>query len=226
MKNLSFVLLILLFAQGVYGQSLLDSLSSDFDFKISGVQYRIDYDSINKIPKTVVYYIDYRELGSYGRLDFHDEKYMNTGDKSYYYDSGYDKGHMMSSKSSISETANYESFDWVNITPQWYSFNRGIWKKSENFERWNSDTCTYIICGPIINSDTCRLGDILVAHTFYKILYRTQDSVSIGLILNKDDSGNLWDYAVSVDSIERLIDKTFKFPIDKTKFDINRWDWE
>lgn len=76
-----------------------------------------------------------------------------------YQNSGYDRGHLVSSADqSESNLQNSETFLLSNISPQAAEFNRGVWKKLETAIRELNARPdiyeTYVICGPIFDFDT------------------------------------------------------------------------
>ncbi len=73
-----------------------------------------------------------------------------------YKNSGYDRGHLVSSANQIeSGVQNSETFLLSNMSPQKPQFNRGIWRELEEAVReLDSDPKifeTYVICGPVFD---------------------------------------------------------------------------
>lgn len=200
-------------------------------YPIDGVQFISDYDTLNKIPSLVYYTVTNSKLNGYGRYAFHVELLKNTATLNDYLYSGYDKGHLFPSGSSDSYTSNYHSFDMVNIAPQLSSFNRGIWKSTEDFERKNCDPYCYVITGTIISNNYIN-NRVNIPKQFYKIIYNPFRNQMIGFILNQTDYGDLRSYAKTVDEIEKLVNIDFFCQLNiqiqlnlESKIDLTKWNW-
>jgi endonuclease G len=97
-----------------------------------------------------------------------------------YLKSGYDMGHQANDGDMRwSPTAETESFLLSNMAPQLPKFNRGIWKKLEDYTRgWaisrNHELQIYV--GPIYSSTDKTIGhnSVIVPHGFWKIIIDTQ----------------------------------------------------
>lgn len=66
---------------------------------------------------------------------FHEDLILKTNIIINFIGSYYDKGHLAPCGNMSTAKAQYESFSMVNMIPQYYSNNRGNWKKLENDER-------------------------------------------------------------------------------------------
>jgi endonuclease G len=101
-----------------------------------------------------------------------------------YSKSGYDRGDLAWSQSSMSE-----SFYYSNISPQTSGFNRGIWKKLEGQVRtWAIENeAVYVVTGPILSPDLTKIGpnQVSVPKYFYKAIldYRGPDIKAIAFIM-------------------------------------------
>lgn len=135
-----------------------------------------------------------------------------TADNSDYKGTGYDKGHLApAADMAWNEQAMQESFYFSNISPQLPSFNRGIWKQLEGKVReWvKIYNRLYITTGPICKGSELEIGrnGVCVPTYFYKTILIYNDSIkqSIGFIFPHEKcEGELFEYAVSVDSIESI----------------------
>ena len=201
--------------------------------KIKGVQYSINYNTKCRIPE-MVYYIVYNDsLDSYGRSSFYQSKLKDSAVPWDYAYTGYDIGHMQSSASSNNKTAMIESFDMINVTPQLPSFNRGIWKKTEAFERKNCDPYCYVIAGDLtVDSVYINEGRVLVPDIYYKVIYNPSIHQMIGFILHKDSSGDIKSKAVPVIRVESIIKKKLFTQLTgsdyvklKSRIDLTKWKW-
>jgi endonuclease G, mitochondrial len=156
-----------------------------------------------------------------------------------YKNSGFDKGHLApAGDMKWSPKAMSESFLMSNISPQVPGFNRGIWNKLEDkVRRWAIiNDSLYIVTGPILNgvNDFIGINDVGVPHYFFKVIVdiSAPSFKAIAFLMeNKGSSRDVFDYAVTIDSIERFTGYNF-FPglPDKngvenmeSNFDISDW---
>jgi len=136
----------------------------------------------------------------------------NTANDKDYAGSGYDKGHLApASDMGWSSTTMTESFYYSNMSPQEPSFNRGVWKRLEELVRtWAiENNSIYIVTGPVLTTGLPTIGTnkVSVPKYFYKvILDYTEPSIKgIGFILpNAGSSNPLYNYAVTIDSVEKF----------------------
>lgn len=127
-----------------------------------------------------------------------------------YTKSGYDRGHLAPAADfTWTEKGLDDSFYMSNITPQIPGFNRGIWSRLEGKVRdWaNQNHKIYVVTGPIFQNKIKRLGKnkVEVPSAFYKVILDIEEPEikAIGFILeNKKLSGNVMNFAVTIDSVE------------------------
>ena len=130
-----------------------------------------------------------------------------------YYLSGFDRGHIVpAADMKWSATAMSESFLMSNMSPQVPAFNRGIWSRLEKMVReWAvSEERIYVVTGPVLQAVDSFIGPNKVgvpSHFFKAVLdLSPPDYKAIAFILpNRSVAGNLFDYAVTVDSLENLL---------------------
>ena len=119
-----------------------------------------------------------------------------------YVKSGYDRGHLSPAGNYIENQVEMdESFYMSNISPQDPSFNRGIWKRLENYERElavEKDTI-YVITGGILKGDLKTIGDneVAVPEYFFKIFYN-DSFILCFLIKNEKSSVSIISFLLSV----------------------------
>jgi endonuclease G len=127
--------------------------------------------------------------------------------------SGYDRGHLCpAGDMKFSEQAMKESFYMSNMSPQLPSFNRGIWKKLEEQVRcWAiANKELHITTGGILHDNLPMIGmvnKISVPGYFYKVILDNEgtEKKAIGFIIpNCKVSGTIFNYAVTVDSVEKV----------------------
>lgn len=154
--------------------------------------------------------------------DFREDPSIKTGsaELSDYRGSGYDRGHLCSSadqKGSLSSQS--DTFYMSNMSPQNPSFNRGIWKETEETVRNFADTenLVYVVTGPILTDGpykTIGANEVAVPNYYYKAIlkYDGENSKAIAFLMeNKKLSGDPEDYVFSIDEIEKVSDIDF-FP--------------
>lgn len=133
-----------------------------------------------------------------------------------YTNSGYSRGHMApAADMKWSELAMNESFYLSNICPQLAELNAGVWERLEERCRALANEGTvFICCGPIMSSSPKRIGKhgVAVPAKFYKVLCmkRRDRWQAIGFIMpNAAIKGSMFDYAVTVDEVEKVTGHDF-----------------
>jgi len=213
---------------------------------ISHQGYILSYSEEAEQAYWVAYLLTRNEL--YGEAersdDFKEDPEITTGSAalSDYKGSGYDRGHLCSSADQReSIQAQSDSFYMSNMSPQAPSFNRGIWKRTEETVRNFADTENkiYVVTGPVLNNGpykTIGTNKVSVPDMYYKAVlkYDGDQSKAIGFLeKNEKLAGDPEDYAVSIDQIEKVTDIDF-FPalpdntedIIEAEFNINDWDFD
>jgi len=181
------------------------------------VSYNVDW----KIPNWVAYELTGTETQGYEkRKDRFTEDPLTEGSdatNSDYSHSGYDKGHMApAADMRWSSNAMKESFYFSNVCPQYPQLNRGKWKILEEQIRDIAvqDSAIIIVCGPIVNINHKTIGsnNVAVPEYFFKVILSPYVSSprAIGFIFkNENATASVRQYAVSVDSIEKLTGMDF-----------------
>ncbi|MEQ6123254.1 DNA/RNA non-specific endonuclease [Pseudotenacibaculum sp. MALMAid0570] len=129
-----------------------------------------------------------------------------------YKGSGYDRGHLAPSKAmSYSKEAMNASFFMSNMSPQLPGFNRGIWKKLEaQVLDWSKESDSlYVVTGPVFNKPLGTIGEnkVTIPRSYYKTIIRFKGDKMSGLAFlldNKKSSASYFDFATSIDSIEKV----------------------
>lgn len=188
--------------------------------------YSLVYDNSVEQAKWVAYQLKASELiPNYKRTNmfsFDEMVYGGTSNHSDYKGSGYDRGHLApAADMTWDKIAMLESFYYSNMSPQLPSFNRGIWKKLENYVRHLTTTydSVYVVSGPVFNSDTLKYigNNVGIPDYYYKGLVVYNDSIfeGIGFILKHEKSDNeVLSFVVTLDSLESFIktDLFFNLP--------------
>ncbi|TCK66919.1 endonuclease G [Winogradskyella wandonensis] len=140
-----------------------------------------------------------------------------------YEDSGYDRGHLVSSANQIEvDIQNSETFLLSNMAPQRPMFNRGIWKRLEEAVRVLDSSKkvfeTYVITGPLFffDQEVKMIGDndesikvsLPIPHAFFKSVLVENNTGSINMwsfiIPNKITSEPLESFLVETSKVEKI----------------------
>jgi len=180
--------------------------------------YSLSYNEKYEIPEWVAYVLTKKSLKipNVPRAKRFKKDLKVRTRSAIYYDysgSGYSRGHLApAGDMAFSDEAMQESFFLSNITPQKGGFNGGIWNELENNVRnwaWKNEKL-FVVTGPVIDrSITEFIGKnrVGVPKLFYKVLLDIDDPERKGigfLIPNKLSTTHLKEYAVTIDSIEKL----------------------
>ena len=188
--------------------------------------YTVTYMPKYKDPYAVSYILTKKMVSGkhYSRDNDHFEKdpmlSSNYSLSSDYTRTGYDRGHMCpSGDMAFSEEAQAETFFMSNITPQKPKFNRGIWKELEEKVRdWaKKNDSLYVVVGAVYSKRPKRIGanKVAVPSKFYKVVVdisKKDGYKAIAFLLknyNYPDSTNFMNYAITVDSLEKLLNINF-----------------
>lgn len=162
------------------------------------------------------------EKGQFERKDnFRADTNISTSSASLadYRKSGFDRGHLVpAADMKWSEQAMSESFLMSNISPQVPGFNRNLWKNLETkVRKWAIENDSlYIITGPVLTDIDLFIGKnkVGVPHAYFKLIIdiSAPDYKGIAfLIENKASSRDVFSYALSLDSLEVILNYNF-FP--------------
>ena len=73
-----------------------------------------------------------------------------------------------------------------NISPQFASFNSGIWKTLENrVRKLSAKGTTHVVTGPIFRDNIKTIGDnkVTVPGYYYKVIYQPKNNIMLAFIL-------------------------------------------
>ena len=193
------------------------------------VAYELTREETNKIVERSNKFISDPQINS-----------VNNFDKDYKA-SGYDRGHLApAADMGWSASSMTESFYYSNMSPQLPGFNRGIWKKLEELVRtWAIENkAVYVVTGPVLAKGLPTIGynKIAVPNYYYKVIldYQKPNIKGIGFILpNESSKSLLQNYAVSIDSVEKVTGIDFFYLLKDQEEDliekdicINCWSWK
>lgn len=197
----------------VFGQGLPQIINENNQL-IYHKAYTLSYNESCEQANWVKYMVTKIELESFvakRKNNFSEDKMVITGSATYddYRGSGYDRGHLAPAATFVDNQEEMdESFHMSNISPQHPSFNRGIWKRLEEYERqlaMENDTI-YVITGGVLNGELKTIGEngVCVPKLFYKIIYGNGFSVGF-IIRNEKSDEKLYIYKQPIDVIEKVV---------------------
>ena len=183
------------------------------------------------------------EKGTVQRTDnFRPDTSISSGSASLadYRGSGYDRGHLAPAGDMKWDLAAMsESFLMSNMSPQDPSFNRGIWRRlEEQVRRWAIEKDSiYVVTGPALGTVHSTIGEnsVGVPSYYFKVvadLSPPDHSFIAFLLPNRGSRESLYQYAVTVDSLESFtgIDFFASAPDREviewleSKLDLAEWD--
>ncbi len=195
--------------------------------------YVLEYDENAKIPVWVSYVLTTAEaIGCNPRKDAFaaDQSVSSSATPKDYLKSGYDMGHMANDGDMRWDfTAEQESFILSNMAPQLPGFNRGIWKKLEDYTRgWalSRKNPLLIYVGPVYNRNKSKTigNEVVVPDGFYKIIVDTvTKDAMVYLFPHRPTKGPLMPFMTSVAEVQRQTGTVFPFP-EGTRFSQVPWD--
>ena len=129
-----------------------------------------------------------------------------------YKNSGFDKGHLCpAGDMEFAIKAYNDTFFTSNISPQTHDFNSGIWNRLEQKTRYWATKYDgiYVITGGVLQPSLKTIGreKVSIPNYFYKILLdisNGQYKMIAFLVPNKKSDKPLYDFVVSVESIEKI----------------------
>ena len=209
-------------SEGYPEDNLNDTLLRYTGFSIS---YNEDYEQ----PAWVAYILTRSEVQSGNEVrteNFRPDKNISTGSATLkdYSGSGYDRGHMApAADMKWSPVAMSQSFLLSNMSPQDQGFNRGIWSRLEARVRdWAvKNDSIIVITGPVLKGINKFIGAdrVGVPEYYFKVIADISApsyKVIAFLLKNKSSSGDIMNYAVTIDSVEKITGYNF-FPMMQDK---------
>lgn len=140
---------------------------------------------------------------------------INNSDNSFlkYESFGYDRGHLAPSADfRFAKKAISESYFYSNISPQKADLNRGKWAEMEDALRSyaiRNNVPVYIVTGGVLNPSLKKIeksiNKVSIPEYFFKVALDLENKRGVGFIMpNAMCELHLFQYAVSIDSIESL----------------------
>ncbi len=158
-----------------------------------------------------------------------------------YKGSGFDRGHLApAADMGWSGESMLASFYYSNMSPQLPGFNRGIWKSLEELIRtWAMQyKSIQVVTGPVLENELPVIGTnkVSVPRYYYKVVLWNDASKprAIGFLMaNQSSSEPLYQFAVSVDEVEKRtgIDFFANLPDEienkiETSLSTSEWIWQ
>lgn len=214
MFYLTRIVLFLLLLNCACAQRLIYTPKLDSTEYINHRFFSLGYDeSVEQARWTYYILEDGQANGKYPRLkNFLVDPAVSTGSLGPrdYRGLGVDRGHLVPALDmSFNSDAMFSSFYMSNVSPQYASFNRGIWKKLESKIRVLSKhmSLLHIYTGPLFLSKLQKVGQITIPSHFYKIVFIEHDDAILTfsfIIKNEKQYNSLSHFMVSIDQIEEI----------------------
>lgn len=178
--------------------------------------YSLSYSEKAEQAEWVAYELkkSYLKRNNFQRPYFNEDLKVKTGSADWrnYRKSGYDKGHLCPAGDMGFDISAYnDTFLTSNISPQNHDFNAGVWNRLEQKVRYWAAMYdgVYIVTGGVLSDKMGTIGDeaVIVPKYFYKILLDNSNGeykMIAFLVPNKSSDKPLYDFVVSVDSVEKM----------------------
>jgi endonuclease G len=211
---------------------------------LNHLYYDFVYEESHEQAKWIFYklYPSYIIKSFERKNDFRKDPFVSSGSADHldYKGSGFDRGHLMPAADMVwSKEALSESFFYSNMSPQYPSFNRGIWKRLESrVRKWVSTSDSlYIVTGPKLNMKLNSIGhnEVSVPDYYYKVILKFHQNSTDGiafLMPNESSKANLSDYVLTIDDLEENLDLDFFHYLNdslqhsiESNSDLSQWSW-
>jgi endonuclease G len=199
-----------------FRENFVPSYSADEEI-VKHTAFTLCYSEQHEQAKWIAYRLTRRMCNNNGEErtnNFRIDPLVKSGSASPadYKKSGFDRGHLCpAGDMGWSEETMSESFLMSNMSPQEPAFNRGIWKNLESLVRqWAvEDMELYIVTAGVLPEELPYIGSnkVSVPEYYYKIVLDVNlpDLKAIAFIMpNKGSKAGIFEYAVSIDSVEHL----------------------
>jgi endonuclease G len=217
--RVTFLSFFIVLTSFLYGQDNLPRLINFDDQIIKHEAYTLSYNESHEQPNWVMYMVTKTELETKvakRKNNFKEDTSIVTGSAQLvdYKGSGYDRGHLAPAATFVDNQKEMdESFYMSNISPQEPGFNRGVWKRLEEYERkvaMEKDT-VYVICGGILTDDLKTIGPnkVSVPVLYFKIIY-TEGWMMCFILKNEKSSEPLYMFKQSLETVQKMTKIDFR----------------
>jgi endonuclease G len=175
--------------------------------------YTLSYNEGCEQPNWVKYQVKATDLegDAERKNNFKADPKVKTGSASPndYKKSGYDRGHLAPAASfKHSQDEMDESFYMSNMSPQAPGFNRGVWKRLEEWERNVAieQDSVWVISGAILSNQLETIGenkDVCVPELYYKIVYK-KDKPYVFILKNEKSKEKLYTFRQTMEVLEGM----------------------
>ena len=181
---------------------------------VEHLYYKLSYNEEKEQANWVAFYLSSQMLEGDAKRknNFKQDPEVDTesAHKNDYKGTGYDKGHLMpAGVCKFDQTAMNETFFMSNMSPQYSSFNRIIWRLIElQVKNWTAELGhLYEVTGPAAYFPDSVIGEnrVAVPSHFYKvILFKEGNRCETAAFLIKNEKSSLKprNFLVTVDSVE------------------------
>lgn len=178
--------------------------------------YTLSYSEKHEQAEWVAYELkkSYVRSNDFKRPYFIEDPKVKTGSADWrnYKKSGFDKGHLCpAGDMEFAVKAYNDTFFTSNISPQLHDFNAGVWNRLEQKVRYWATKYDgiYVVTGGVLQASLKTIGKekVSVPNYFYKILLENSNGkyrMIAFLVPSKKSDKPLYDFVVSVDSLEKL----------------------
>lgn len=190
--------------------------------------YTLSYNEKYEQAEWVAYELkkSYVRSSNFDRPFFIKDPKVKTGSADWrnYKKSSYDKGHLCpAGDMEFAINAYNDTFFTSNISPQKHEFNGGVWNRLEQKVRYWATKYdgVFVITAGVLQPNLKTIGQekVLVPNYFYKILLDNsngQYKMIAFLVPNAKSNKPLYEFVVSVDSIEKMTGIDFFPKLDDT----------
>jgi len=178
--------------------------------------YTLSYSEKYEQAEWVAYELkkNYVRSNNFKRPYFIEDPKVKTGSADWrnYKKSGYDKGHLCPAGDMEFDINAYnDTFFTSNISPQLHDFNSGVWNRLEQKVRYWATKYDgiYVITGGILQPSLPTIGKekVSIPNYFYKVLLDNSNGqyrMIAFLVPSKNSDKPLYDFVISVDSLEKM----------------------
>lgn len=174
--------------------------------------FAISFDTVRKLPDWSIHILYHTNSVKCNRKNFtYDKKIDKKYQRGYSFYKNlnadsmlYDRGHLVPF-GDFTWDNNYanKTMIYTNTVPQYYRFNRGLWRKLENhFARYARNNMVFlIVITGVIYKDNKNIPD-----KFYKIYHSPLYQKSIAFLIDNgnNNNNNIFNYSMSIDDLETI----------------------